>query len=254
MKTMMLVIAFVLAIGSAQAKPPDYHIKMVTLQDERTGEPKAAVTFTSPIDGKSHFIGLEAWKQAIREGKALARFYIQRGEKPTGDQMRKVARERASQVYGSDSCSCMEVVDRRRLHMYPGTPHFRLKRWEMRLDDEPAASVSYYNDFQLPDPQTKCVRVPLNKKPGIFDPADAKRGKMSRTKEWEHTLRIAIEAVERLLELQESFNESAMKLPEGFADSDKGRYYDQVVDVDVGGVHKALVELYDAQAIEEPPR
>jgi hypothetical protein len=145
----------------------------------------------------------------------------------------------------------MEVTDKRSMQMYKETPHFKLTNWEWLLDKNPAASVSDYGDFQLPDAQTKCIRVPLNKKPGIFDPASVKHGKMSRTKEWEHTLRIAIEAVEKLLELQASFNESAMKLPEAFTDTDKGRYYEQIVDVDLGSVHKALVELYDARQIEE---
>jgi hypothetical protein len=152
------------------------------------------------------------------------------------------------------ACSCMEVTDKRVLKMDRSSPNFRLSRWEWLLEEFPADEEPHYPDFQRPDAQTKCVRAPLNQKPGIFDPGSVRRGKVSRTKEWEHTLRIAIEAVEKLLELQESFNESAANLPEAFADSAKGQYYDQIVDVDLGAVHKALVELYDAQAIEEPPR
>jgi hypothetical protein len=98
---MTAVAAFALTIGSAQANGPDYNVKQVTLRGEH-GELKPAVTFTSPIDGKSYFIALEAWKQAIRDGKALARFYAQRGEKPSGEQMRKMATERAAQIYGND--------------------------------------------------------------------------------------------------------------------------------------------------------
>jgi hypothetical protein len=55
------------------------------------------------------------------------------------------------------------------------------------------------------------------------------------------------------LELQESFEASSANLPEAFAGSAKGEYYEQITDVDLGSVHKALIELYDAQAIEEPP-
>jgi hypothetical protein len=66
------------------------------------GESKAAVTFTSPLDGKGYFISEEGWRQGIRDGKVLARFYMQRGEKPPGDQMKKVATERATQIYGND--------------------------------------------------------------------------------------------------------------------------------------------------------
>jgi hypothetical protein len=99
---MIAVAMLALTIGIAQADAPDYNIHHVILRDERTGEPKPAVTFTSPIDGKSYFIGLEAWKQGIRDGKVLARFYRDRGEQPTGDQLRKVAIERARQIYGND--------------------------------------------------------------------------------------------------------------------------------------------------------
>jgi hypothetical protein len=98
----MAAAALALFIASAQATPPSYNIQHVTLRDERTGELKQAVTFTSPIDGKSYFIGLEAWKQGIRDGKVLAQFYMQRGEKPTGDQLREMARKRAAQIYRNE--------------------------------------------------------------------------------------------------------------------------------------------------------
>jgi hypothetical protein len=145
----------------------------------------------------------------------------------------------------------MEVTTKWVLDIYPETPHFRLNRWEMLLDDSPPGGPE--RDFKRPDGRTKCLRAQLNNKLGVFDPANVKRGRVSRTKEWQHTLRIAIESVEKLLELQESFEDSATNLPEAFAGSAKGEYYEQITAVDLGSVHKALAELYDAQAIEEPP-
>jgi hypothetical protein len=91
-----------------KADAPDYNIQHVTLRDERTGEPKPAVTFTSPLDGKRYCISEEEWRQGIKEGKVLARFYMDRGEKPTGDQMRKVdasARRRFTRTSGSSLIS-----------------------------------------------------------------------------------------------------------------------------------------------------
>jgi hypothetical protein len=42
MKAMMVVAAFALAIGSAQADAPNYNIHHVTLQDERVSIPAGA--------------------------------------------------------------------------------------------------------------------------------------------------------------------------------------------------------------------
>src|SRR5215469_315805 len=107
------------------------------------------------------------------------------------------------------ACSCMHVTSKRILQIDSYSPYFRLSHWEYLVDEMAAGRFySTVSDFQRPEAQTKCVRAPLNQRPGIFDPASVKRGKISRTKEWEHTLRVAIEAVEKLLELQESFNES----------------------------------------------
>jgi len=89
---MIAVAAFALAIGSVQADAPDYNIQHVTLRAERTGELVPAVTFISPLDDKRYCISEEEWQQGIRDGKVLARFYMQRGEKPTGDQMKKALR------------------------------------------------------------------------------------------------------------------------------------------------------------------
>src|SRR5262249_9168428 len=70
---------------------------------ERTGELTPAVTFISPLDDQRYCISEEEWQQGIRDGKVLAHFYMERAEKPTGDQLRKRATERASQVYGNES-------------------------------------------------------------------------------------------------------------------------------------------------------
>jgi hypothetical protein len=98
---MMAVAAFALVTASAQANLPDYNIQHVDLRNAQ-GELTPAVTFTSPLDDKRYCISEEEWRQGIRDGKALARFYMERGEKPTGDQMRKVATERATQIYRNE--------------------------------------------------------------------------------------------------------------------------------------------------------
>src|SRR5215471_1499516 len=63
------------------------------------------------------------------------------------------------------ACSCLHVTAKWLLQIYPETPTFRLDQWENLLDRK----LAQYPDFQRPDTQTKCVRAPLNKEPGIFD-------------------------------------------------------------------------------------
>jgi hypothetical protein len=58
-----------------------------------------AVTYTSPLDGKSHWLDIEAWKQAIRDGKTLAKYYLDRQEKPTSEQLKLAASARARAMF-----------------------------------------------------------------------------------------------------------------------------------------------------------
>jgi hypothetical protein len=73
---------------------------------------------------------------------------------------------------------------------------------------------------------------------------------MGRTEEWTRLTGYAVAVVGRLLELQEDFECSLENVPEAFADSPRARFYDEVVNVDLGAVHHALLELYDAEKIE----
>jgi hypothetical protein len=54
--------------------------------------------------------------------------------------------------------------------------------------------------------------------------------------QWEHDLRVAIEATERLLALQEDFNQSHANMPEALQESARGAYYEEVINVDLGAV------------------
>jgi hypothetical protein len=74
---------------------------------------------------------------------------------------------------------------------------------------------------------------------------------MGRNEGWQYDLRIVIEAIERNIERQESFNESVAHMPESLQNSEQGDCYNQIVEVDLGSVLKALVELYQAKAIEK---
>jgi hypothetical protein len=115
MKTMMAIAAFALATGNAQAYQPDYNVQHENTQDEKTGEVRAAVTFTSALDGKGYFISEVAYREAQAEGVALGRLLAYRAlngyATPSLLELQGYAAEPAMKMYGNDAVYVKFYID-----------------------------------------------------------------------------------------------------------------------------------------------